>query len=59
MIAANLQHVQTLDQELILAPATRDIQEMVKHVKVRKNILMGTGPRGSFRKKAKVLYYCK
>lgn len=36
MIAANLQHVQTLDQELILAPATTDIQEMVKHVKVRK-----------------------
>ena len=57
MIAANLQHVQTLDQELILAPATTDIQEMVKHVKVRKNILMETGPRGSFRKKSKSVVF--
>ena len=53
MIAVNLQHVQTLDQELILAAATRDIQEMVKHVKVRKIFLWGQGQEGHSGKKQK------
>ena len=53
MIVASLQHAQTLGQELILAPATRDIQEMVKHVKVRKKYSYGDRAKMVIQKKNK------